>query len=457
VHFKNGLFQKIDTKYLVRESEAAHTRLDAKDVVVNSEHVEGLGSIRRDARLTLDGDLRVVDAREVAGTSGLVLLGLEREGVRVHTGVGGAGVVVEGLNLVEVLTLLLLEAVLTVENQLEGVEGTNDILSEGDVGSHGASLEHGGTREGGGDEAVGTRNGGEVGLHENVRGVGGEVPQGIATQTPHQLLNGVVVGEADVLGAVTSNGVNAGVLHLLDQVLMTLLSEAATLLGVKVDVVGVHLEGIEVGGEIRREVNVNADLVVLESNEGQVETGVAVEEEEQGEVHGLTVGTSGHLTIVGLLGLIEVKLGVQTPPLLVVLVDTLATDGQLNVVDGALGDPARSPGGRGVRHELEVHVTDEVTVTGDGDGHATGVGGSTVDGLLDVLHREVGVALVFRLVEGYFGVASQVDILGTVSYELHETTGHCESFVLYTEKIILVKRAFPDPHFSEFNVNDDPP
>jgi hypothetical protein len=40
---------------------------------------------------------------------------------------------------------------------------------------------------------------------------------------------------------------------------------------------------------------------------------------------------------------------------------------------------------------------------------------------------------------------------------LHETTGHCESFVLYTEKIILVKRAFPDPHFSQFNVNDDPP
>jgi len=79
MHFKNGLFQKIDTKCLVRESESAHTRLDAEDVVVNSEHVEGLGSSRRDARLTLDGDLRVVDAREVAGTSGLVLLGLERE------------------------------------------------------------------------------------------------------------------------------------------------------------------------------------------------------------------------------------------------------------------------------------------------------------------------------------------------------------------------------------------
>jgi hypothetical protein len=417
--------------------------------------VEGLGT--NDVILTLDGDLGVVDAGEVAGTSGLVLLGLEREGVRVHTGVGGTGVVVEGLDLVEVLTLLLLEAVLTVENQLEGVEGTNDILGEGDVGSHGTSLEHGGTREGGGDVAVGTRNGGEVGLHENVRGVGGEVPQGIATHAPHKLLDGVVVREADVLSTVTGDGVNTGVLHLLDQVLVTLLGEAATLLGVKVDVVGPHLEGIEVVGEGGREVDVDAHLVVLEGNQGQVETGVAVEEEDQGEVHGLTVDTSGHLTIVGLLSLIEVKLGVQTPPLLVVLVDTLTTNGKLDVVDGALGDPARIPGSRGVRHEFEVHVTNEITVTGNGNRHATGVGGSTVDGLLDVLHREVGVALVFRLVKSYLRVTSQVDILGTVSYELHKTTGHCESFVLYTEKIILVECAFPDPHFSQFSINDDLP
>ena len=60
MHFKNGLFQKIDTKCLVRESESAHTRLDAEDVVVGREHVhrgravEGVGS---------DRNLRVVDAR----------------------------------------------------------------------------------------------------------------------------------------------------------------------------------------------------------------------------------------------------------------------------------------------------------------------------------------------------------------------------------------------------------
>ena len=106
------LFQKAKTKCLVGESEATHTRLDAEDVVVGREHVhrgravEGVGS---------DRNLRVVDAREVAGTSGLVLLGLEREGVRVDTSVGGASVVVEGLDLVEVLALLLLETVLAVE------------------------------------------------------------------------------------------------------------------------------------------------------------------------------------------------------------------------------------------------------------------------------------------------------------------------------------------------------
>jgi len=71
----------------------------------------------------LDGNLRVIDAREVAGTSGLMLFGLEREGVRVHTWVGAASVVVEGLHLVEVLTLLFLESVLTVEDELEGAEG----------------------------------------------------------------------------------------------------------------------------------------------------------------------------------------------------------------------------------------------------------------------------------------------------------------------------------------------
>ena len=404
--------------------------MDTEDVVVGREHVHGLGIT---VSLALDGDLRVVDAGEVAGTGGLVLLGLESEGVGVDTSVGGTGVVVVGLHLVEVLALLLLEAVLAVKDKLEGVEGTDSLLGEVDGGTGGTNGKHGRTRERGGHEAVGGGDGSHVGLNNNVRGVLGEVPKrrrrGGVGEAPHELLDGVVVGEADVLGGSTVNGVNAGVLNLLDEVLVTLLGEAATLLGVEVDVVGPYLEGVgEEVTHVRREVDIDADLVVLEGDEGEIETGVAVEKEDERKVDSLAGSGSGHLTPVSLLGLIEVELGVEAPPLLVVLVDALTTDGKLNVVDGALSNPARIRRGSRVGLELEVHVTDEITVAGNSHGDATVGSGGTVHGLLDVLHREVSVALVLRLVEGNLGVTGKVDVLGAVSYELHKTTGHCESF-----------------------------
>ena len=393
--------------------------------------VEGVG---------LNGNLRVVDAGEVAGTGGLVLLGLEREGVRVHTGVGGTGVVVERLHLVEVLTLLLLEAVLAVKDELELLEGTDGLLGEVDGGTGRADRKERRTREGSGHEAVGLGDRSHVGVNSDVVGVSGEVPQGRSRggvgEAPHELLDGVVVRETNLLHGGGVDGVGAGVLDLLDQVLVTLLGEAATLLGVKVDVVGPHLEGtlVKVGLHVGGEIDVDAHLVVLESDEGKVETGVAVEEEDEGEVDSLAGGGSGHLTPRRLLGLIEVQLGVQTPPLLVVLVDALTTDGKLNVVDGTLGNPARNLGVGSERLGFDVHVTDEITVAGNGDGHTTGVRGSTVHGLLDVLHREVGVALVFRLEEGHLRVTGKVDILGTVRYELHETASHFESFcTIYRE------------------------
>jgi len=399
----------------------------------------------RDAGGHGDSDLRVIDAREVASASRLVLLGLEREGVRVHTGVRVTGVVVVGLDLVEVLTLLGLEAVLTVEDELEVGEGTDSLLAELDGRAFPVrtSAEEGNTGTlADGHVGVGASSLG-VGLEDNTLGTGlrGEVPQsgrgvggGGIVEAPHELLDGVVVRQALVGGLTRGDGVRTSVLDLLDQVLVALLGEAAALLGVKVDVVGPHLEHVlvEVVLHVRREVKINADLVVLEGNEGKVETGVAVEEEDEGKVHNLAILGSGHLTPVSLLGLIQVKLGVQTPPALVVLIDALTTDGKLRGGDGTLGNPARGVTGEGVGRsrvglELEVHVTDEITVARDSHGHATGVGGGTVDGLLDVLHREVSVALVNRLEESNLGVAGQVDILGTVSDELHKTTGHFES------------------------------
>lgn len=410
--------------------------MDAEDVVVSREHVQG-GRVVEGVGHNLD--LRVIDAREVAGTGGLVLLGLEREGVRVDTGVGAAGVVVVGLHLVEVLTRLFLETVLAVEDELEGAEGTNGFFSELDTGTGRTGGNKGCTHEGRGDEAVGNRR--EGGAFENdvvIVRLGGEVPHTVVGlgvgEAPHQFLDGVVVRQADLLGTGRGDGVGTGVLHLLDQVFMTLLGEPATLFGVQVHVVGPHLEhtSVQVSGEVGRQVEIQTDFVVLERNQRQVQSGVPVEEEDQRQVDSLAITRGGHLTPRSLLGLVQVKLRVHAPPLLVVLVDALATDGQFNVVDGTLGNPVAIGGGGGdgsrlIGLQLDVHVTNQITVARNSDGHAAGVGGGTVHGLFDVLHREVSVALVFGLEEGHLRVTGKVDILGAVSYELHKTTGHFES------------------------------
>jgi hypothetical protein len=442
------------TSKLVREREASHSALDAEDVVVDREHVEVTG-IGITSGGCLDGNLRVIDAREVASTGRLVLFGLERERVRVDTGVGRPGVVLEGLHLVEVLTRLLLHAVLPVEHKLHRFDGTNILFREFVRGERttGTHLKERGTRHGSRDERVSSRDRGGVGLEDDVT-VGslvGEVPQtgtgNAGVEAPDQLLDGVVVREADLLGAtIYEYGVNTGVLDLLDQVFVTLLGESLSLLRVEVDVVGVHLEGgpIGVDGEVGRQVEIQTDFVVLQRNQGKRQTGVAVEEEDQREEH-LGTDRGGHLTPRSLLGLVQVKLRVQAPPLLVVLVNALTTDGKLNILDGAFGHPAGIGsgvigGGRdtGLSLEFDIHVTDKVTVTGDSHGHAAGGRGGTVDGLLNVLHREVCVAAVNRLEEGDFRVTCEVDILGTVSYELHETTGH---FVLlyYTPTFYFIR------------------
>jgi len=401
----------------------------------------------------LDGHLRVIDAREVACARGLVLFGLERERVRVDTGVGGAGVMVEGLHLVEVLTGLFLHAVLAVKHKLHVFDGTNILFRERVRGecTTGTVLEERRTGLGRRDEPDFGRDRSGVGLEDDVgdSSLVGEVPQlgtgNTGVKAPDQLLHGVVVRQTDLLGAtVDRNTVHTSVLHLLDQVFVTLLGEAATLLGVKVDVVSPHLEctAISVDVELIGQIEIQTDFMVLKRDEGQRQTGVAVEEEDQGKEH-LATDRGGHLTPRSLLGLVQVKLRVQTPPFLVVFVDALAPDGKLNILDGTFSRPAgiRSHvAGRGrdtgLSLEFDVHVTDKVTVTGDSHGDASGASGSTVDGLLDVLHREVCVASVDSLEKGNLGVSGKVDVLGAIGDELHETTGHFE-LLYYTPTFFL--------------------
>ena len=408
--------------------------MDSEDVVVDREHVE---SVLLGRRLRLDRNLCVVDSGEVASTSWLVLFWLEGKRVRVDTWHWGTRVVVEWLDRVEVLTALFLESVLTVEDQLERVEWTSSVFRE-----FGILIRESDWRT---DRVWRNSDVRDRSETDKVRGQGqwftiSEVPQvgAVDISTPDQFLNWVVVRQSDLLLGANSDRIGTSVLHLLDEVFVTLLRESSALFGVKVDVVAPDLESLGRINEVRKvggQVNVQSHFVVLQGNQWQRQSWVAVEEEDEWQVKGTISRRGGrHLTVVELTFGSQVQFRVQSPPLLVVLIDSLATDGQFNVLDSALRHPriVRAELGRRWRFHFNVHVSDQITVSGDSNRNATRVTWGTVDGLFDVFHREVGVAFVNRLEESDFWVTSQVDILGAIGDELHETTGHFVCLLYYT-------------------------
>ena len=417
--------------------------MDAEDVVVGREHVEG----RQARSLRLNGNLGIIDPRKIACPCRLMFLRFESEGIRVDTRVRRTGVVLERLHLVEVLTLLLLEAILAVEDQLEGIQRTD--RQRGGVGTFFGPLGRRATRRraiiqrgtDGFRRNAGVRRGRGVRTRVQFKnnltrgtGLGREVPhlrvrRAGTGQTPDKLLDRVVVGQADLLGGTGSDGVRTGVLHLLNEVFVTLLGEATTLLGVEVHVVAPDLEGgtVRVSRELRGQIEVNAHLVVLQRDKRQIETRIAVEEEQQREVDRTGRGLQrvrSHLGVLRLLGAVEVQLRVQTPPGLVVLVNALSTDRQFDVLDRTFGGPGTVALGRdtglgpeiGGRLEFDVHVADEIAITGDGNGDAAVVGRRAVNRLFDVLHREVRVSAVNRLEECHLRVSREVNILCTVGH-----------------------------------------
>ena len=401
--------------------------MDSEDVVVRREHVEG--TVRS---VTLNRNLRVVDSGEVTGTRWLMLFWLERKRVRVDPWHWGGGVVDEWLDGVKVLTALFLESVLAVEDQFEGRQWTRSFFIELHI-----TDQNWRTRGTWGNRHVRVNIRRHQGRHRN-RGVS-KVPQlvGVTSNTggfsgtPDQFLDWVVVRQSDLLGRTgSSQRVRTSVLNLFDQVFVTLLRKSSTLFSVKVDVVTPHLQGGEVGAEIGGQVQVNSDFVVLQGNQWQGQSWVSVKEEDQWQVNLFVVHSRrSHLTVVQLLGFVHVQFCVQSPPLLVVLVDSLTTDGQFDSGDRGFRDPRIFSLVEGlVRGQFNVHVRDQITISGDRDGDATGVRGGTVDSLFDVFHRKVSVAFVNSLEESDFWVTSQVDILGAVGDELHETTGHIVCF-----------------------------
>jgi hypothetical protein len=284
---------------LVAVGGASHATHYTEHVVVNSVYTDlgGVGARYSAGRKDKLKD-SVVNSGEVAAARGLVFLRAESKGVYVDTSVGGASVVLVGLDNVEVGTLTLGEAVLAVELQLgsynrvltpavhvKGSLGKNEcsgiresrtmdgrtIPCCGASISISSSISARGTvsleKTSGVKESLSSRCGisraeGMDGIGEGINGI--SVVEGLGTKglvksltalkrsaviyvgirldNPYQLLTGVVEVQLNLVGRGTNRFVTSE-LYLLDQVFVGVLCHLAALIGVKEDVVNIQGSG----------------------------------------------------------------------------------------------------------------------------------------------------------------------------------------------------------------------
>ncbi len=322
----------------------------------------------------------------------------------------------------------------------------------------------------------------------------------VGLDDPDELLNGVVKVELDLVGGRT-DGLITGELELLDEVLVGVLGHTSALIGVQEDVVNVEGsgdEGLVVGGGDLgggggvveaghspqallngADIKVNLDLVVLKSDEGEGQTGVAAEPELEGDVEGSLgesiagganlarsvgiarainvveggvgdegelAGVADHLEVTALLLGGHSELVPDVHPVAVLAVNALATDLNLNLRDELLTGEVKPTsvdvaGGRVLEgladlgeSNLKVGAVSQITVTGDGAGHTATEVSLAVESLLDRLHSEVGVTLVGNLPESNLGVTSQVNVLGAIGDKLHKSSTHCKMLVILFKK-----------------------
>ena len=412
-----------------------------------------------------------------------MLLGLEGERVHVDADRGDVGVVLVRLDQVEVVALTHREPVVTVELD----ERRDDWV----VASHALHTRDGVARLQ--DAPVPP-----VGEVEGLLSLPGErdrrvaADEGVALDHPDELLARVVEVQLQLVGR-GRDGLAARELQHIDQVLVGDLSELAALVRVQVDVVNVQRGGDQVGrgdallddrrvGVLGRNVElqvlegierqVDAHLVVLERNQRQRQTRVTAEPELQRDVQRVLgraaadlVGRVGlarravvvarrttvddqvrqlghvahHLGIASLLARLLRELVPDVQPLSIVLVDALAADLELDLLDQVVANPVEpaelgTRAVRGLEHDrrqsrLQVHAVDQVTIALNRDRDLLAEARGTVERVLDGLHGKVRVAAVHDLEKRNLGVTRQVNILRTISYELHKATS--SHFSLY--------------------------
>ena len=413
-----------------------------------------------------------------------MLLGLESERVDVDAHRGDVGVVLVGLHLVEVASLAHLEAVVAV--QLEERRDHGVLARHALHAGHGvARLQHGAVPPVGEVERLLTLP------RVHVAVVTGHIR--VTLHNPDELLAGVVEvqlelvgGGGDGLHARKLQGLNQVLVGHLGE-LAALVRVQVEVVHIQrrrhqVRVVHTVADGVDVGllgGDVPAQVaelvelQVHAHLVVLERNEGQRQTRVAAEPELERDVQRVLgralahlvrrIGlarraevvavlaalhqqirqlghVAHHLRIAGLLARLLGELIPDVQPVAIVFVDALAANLNLHILDEVVADPveptelrARAVRGRIQGHtgqgRLEIHTVDQVTVALDGASHLATEARRAVEGVLNGLHRIVGVAAIHHLEEGNLGITGQVHVLSAISHKLHQTT--TRHFCLY--------------------------
>jgi hypothetical protein len=323
----------------------------------------------------------------------------------------------------------------------------------------------------------------------------------VGLDNPDKLLNGVVKVKLDLVGRGTDRLITSE-LELLDQVLVGVLGHAPALISVQEDIVNVEGssdEGLVVGGSNLAgnasavvqaghspqallngaDIKVNLDLMVLKSDKGKGQTGVAAEPELKGDIEGglgesiagsanlaRSVGiarainvvergvsnegqlgsVADHLEVTALLLSGHSKLVPDVHPVTVLAVNALTTDFNLNLRNQLLTGEVKPAGkdatSRSVlqglanlgESNLKVSAVSQITITRDGAGHAATEVGLAIESLLNRLHSEVSVTLVANLPESNLGVTSKVNVLGAIGDKLHKSSTHCKMLVILLKK-----------------------
>ena len=426
-----------------------HARHNSQNIIIYSIHADLCTGGGTDS-VVGEGDEQggIVNTGKVAGAAGLVLLRLEGEGIHVDTHGRDVGVVLVRLHQVEVATLTLVESIVTVELDL----GSHDRIVTShafDTGDGVARLQHGTVPPVRVVEGLLTLERLDDGIIA--------ADKGITLDNPDKLLARVVEVQLDLVGGA-GDGLGTSELQLLDQVLVRDRGKASALISVQVDVVNIQggrdqarggntvTDGVGGGTAVGiveaqvvecLELQVDLHLVILKGNQRKSKTRVAAEPELQGNVQGVLRGARGNLvervglTIaairiaafttlddqvdqlgnianhVGIPSLLTRLLGQLVPdlePITIVLVDLLTANLEVDVVDQVVTDPVEPTelGTRTVRRlelnlrqsSLQVDAVDQIAVAADCALHLATEVGSTVEGLLNGFHREVGVATI---------------------------------------------------------------